>query len=191
MFFGTPPFAARCLEALLEGPHPVVAVVTRPDRPAGRGLREQPSAVKQLAVARSLPVLQPASAKGPELRDAIASYAPDLGVVAAYGRILPAEVLEAVPLGFINAHASLLPALRGAAPIERAILEGYRETGVTIMQMNERMDAGDILTARAVPIDDDTNRDALTARLAEVAAELLPQAIDAIARGEATRAPQD
>ncbi len=191
MFFGTPPFAARCLEALLGGPHPVAAVVTRPDKPAGRGMVERPSAVKTLALAHSLPVLAPASAKGPELCEAIERYRPDLGVVVAYGRILPADVLAAAPLGFINAHASLLPALRGAAPIERAILEGYRETGVTIMQMNERMDAGDIIAARTVPIDDEADRETLTSALAEVAAELLPETIEAIARGTARRTPQD
>jgi len=191
MFFGTPPFAARCLEALLDGPHPVVAVVTRPDRPTGRGMLERPSAVKTLALAHSLPLLQPATAKGPELRDAIERHRPDLGVVVAYGRILPADVLAAAPLGFINAHASLLPALRGAAPIERAILEGYRETGVTIMQMNERMDAGAIIAARSLPIDEEADRETLTSALAEVAAELLPETIDAIARGTATRTPQD
>ncbi len=191
VFLGTPPFAARCLEALLESRHAVVGVFTRPDRPSGRGWKQRQSAVKQLALEHHLPLLQPASFKEPEALDRLASLAADLGVVAAYGRILPAAALAQTPYGFINAHASLLPALRGAAPIERAILEGYEETGVTIIQMNERMDAGEIIGQRSIPIDPQSDGGSLREVLAALAADMLIEAVDAIAAGTATYTPQD
>ncbi len=190
-FFGTPPFAARCLEGILASRHQVVVVVTQPDRPAGRGLRPKPSAVKELATGRGLPVLQPAKVRDGRLTAELLERSIDVGVVAAYGRILPADVLATAPLGFINAHASLLPELRGAAPIERALLEGYRKTGVTIIAMNERMDAGDILAQREIDIPEDWNRQQLTTALAELAAGLLVETLDRIATGSVTAVPQD
>ncbi len=134
---GTPPYAAVSLERLLETRHRVVAVLTRPDQPSGRGKKMKESAVKTLATARSIEVLDQASPRDPALMSRLRELAPDIGVCVAYGRIVPRDFLELPRLGCINAHGSLLPHLRGAAPIERAILEGYSETGVTIMQMSE------------------------------------------------------
>jgi methionyl-tRNA formyltransferase len=154
-------------------------------------METQPSAVRELASSRGLEVLAPASAKDPAFADALRAIRPDLCVVVAYGRLLPLSVLEIPPLGCINAHASLLPALRGAAPIERAILEGHRRTGVTIMRIEERMDAGDMLGAADLEIPPSMNAGELRERLASLAAELLVDAINRLARGEAIFTPQD
>jgi methionyl-tRNA formyltransferase len=188
---GTPPFAAHCLARLLETRHPVAAVVTRQDKPRGRGMEVQPSAVRSLADARGLEVLAPASAKDAGFADALRALAPDLCVVVAYGRLLPMSVLEIPPLGCINAHASLLPALRGAAPIERAILEGHERTGVTIMRIEERMDAGAVLSAAEQPIEPSMNAGELRQRLATVAADLLVDAVERLAASRAVFTPQD
>src|SRR5262249_29448005 len=142
LFMGTPPFARTILEALLVRPDPVVGVVCQPDRPRGRGLAVEPPAVKTLGVERGLPVLQPQRVRDPEFTGAIRTLAPDLIVVAAYGRILPRDILDLPPHGCINVHASLLPRHRGAAPIAHAILAGDPTTGVSIMVMTEEMDAG-------------------------------------------------
>jgi methionyl-tRNA formyltransferase len=188
---GTPVFARVCLQALLDTPHHVRAVVTQPDKPSGRGMKINESAVKRLAVERGLEVLQPNSAKSPELIDRIRILAPDIVVVVAYGRMLPDELIEIPELGCINAHASLLPKLRGAAPIQRAILEGYDTTGVTIMRISEQMDAGDMLIADTVAIDDDTDAASLHDALAATAARLLVQALDSLAAGTGVFSPQD
>lgn len=188
---GTPPFAAACLERLLLGTHDILAVVTRADRPSGRGQKLSVSPVKALAEDRGIEVLQPASAKDPEFAARLRELAPDLAVVVAYGRILPNEVIEIPRLGCINAHASLLPKLRGAAPIERAILEGCEETGITIMRINERMDAGDTMLTRSVPIDAATDSGSLREVLAELSGDLLVEAIDTLADGKAEFAGQD
>lgn len=188
---GTPPFAARSLERLLATEHEIAAVVTRPDTARGRGMAVQASAVKQLAERHGLATLAPASAKDAAFAARLGEIAPDLAVVVAYGRILPRSILEIPRSGCINAHASLLPKLRGAAPIERAIVEGFEETGVTIMRLVEEMDAGPIIAARAVPIGPDTDGGELTDRLSHVAADLLVEAVDSIARGEATFSEQD
>ena len=188
---GTPPFAAHCLERLLETRHEIAAVVTRADKPRGRGMELQPSPCKELALAHGIEVIAPATAKDPELERRLGVIAPDLAVVVAYGRLLPSAILDLPPLGCINAHASLLPRLRGAAPIERAILEGFERTGVTIMRISERMDAGDMQIAREVAISSDMDAGALRGRLADVAADLLVEAVEQIARGEATFRPQD
>src|SRR6185503_13067587 len=188
---GTPPFAAQCLERLLDSSHEIAAVVTRADKPRGRGMEMQPSACKELATARGIEVIAPATAKDPDLARRLHELAPDLCVVVAYGRLLPATILELPPLGCINAHASLLPRLRGAAPIERAILEGYERTGVTIMRISERMDAGDMQMAREVAIAPDMDAGELRRRLAGVAADLLVVAVEQLARGEAKFQPQD
>lgn len=188
---GTPPFAALCLERLLASRHSVAAVVTRQDKPRGRGMELQPSAVKQLALERGIEVLCPASAKESGLLERLRALAPDLVVVVAYGRILPPELLRVPQLGCINAHASLLPKLRGAAPIERAILEGMSETGVTIMRINDRLDAGDILMSRSVPIGKDTTAGELRDVLARTAADLVAVSVEAIAAGSADYVAQD
>lgn len=191
VFMGTPPFAAVCLDALLASRHNVEAAVTQPDRRAGRGKHLRRSAVKELAQARAIEILQPERAGEPTFVERLAVIAPDLAVVVAYGRILPARVLDVPALGCINAHASLLPLLRGAAPIQHAILEGHERTGVTIMRINERMDAGDMLRSRAVQILSDDDSATLAHRLAELSAELLLETIDDIAAGRAPAVAQD
>lgn len=164
-FAGTPAFAAAHLSALLDGGHRVAAVYTRPDRPAGRGGRPAAGAVKRLAAARGLPVRQPASLNDPATLDEFARFRPELLVVVAYGLIVPAAMLAAPPRGGINVHASLLPRWRGAAPIERALLAGDRETGVSIMRMDEGLDTGPVLHQETVPILPRDDRAVLEARL--------------------------
>lgn len=188
---GTPQFAVPSLRRLAAGPHPIVGVVTQPDRPSGRGQRLRPSPIKDVARELAVQVLQPERARSPEFLDQLRALAPDLAVVVAYGQILPATVISLPPLGCINAHASLLPHLRGAAPIQRAILAGDRETGVTIMRINERMDAGDILCARRALIDPDDDSSTLGAKLSSLAADLLVEAVDVIANGTPSWTPQD
>lgn len=180
---GTPAFACPTLEALLDRPDPVVGVVCQPDRPRGRGLARTAPDVKRLAVARGLPVLQPERLRDQAFQDALRALAPDLVVVAAYGKILPRTVLELPARGCINVHASLLPRHRGAAPIAWAILAGDAVTGVTIMAMNEEMDAGDILLQDETPIRPDDTCGTLTARLARLGAEALGRALDALEAG--------
>ena len=152
IFAGTPPFAAAALDALAAAGHDIALVLTQPDRPAGRGMKLTPSAVKQAALARNLPVYQPASLKTPESQAALAAVGADVMVVAAYGLILPQAVLDLPRLGCLNIHASLLPRWRGAAPIQRAILAGDAETGITIMQMDAGLDTGAMLAKTVVPI---------------------------------------
>ena len=177
VFFGTPEFAVPSLRALLNGPDKVVGVVCQPDKPAGRGRHLATPPVKQVALEAQVPVLQPEKLRPPEFLEALRQWAPDLIVVAAYGRILPKAVLDLPPHGCINVHASLLPKFRGAAPVQWAILRGEAVTGVTIMQMNERMDAGDILLQRETPIDGDETYGALQTRLADIGAQALMEAI--------------
>ena len=147
VFMGTPQFAVPSLNALLQGPDNVVAVVTQPDRRSGRGRRIQPSPVKELALQADLPILDPVSVKDAGFQRTLCGFAPEFIVTAAFGQILPREILDLPPLGCLNVHASLLPKYRGAAPIHQAILKGESSTGVTIIRMNERLDAGDILMA--------------------------------------------
>ncbi|HBU29693.1 MAG: methionyl-tRNA formyltransferase [Thiobacillus sp. GWE1_62_9] len=154
IFAGTPPFAAAALDALADAGHDIVLVLTQPDRPAGRGMRLAPSAVKQAALARGLPVYQPASLKTPEVQAELRAADADVMVVAAYGLILPQAVLDLPRYGCLNIHASLLPRWRGAAPIQRAILAGDMETGITIMQMDVGLDTGAMLAKTVVPIGD-------------------------------------
>jgi methionyl-tRNA formyltransferase len=188
---GTPPFAAHCLVRLLDTPHEIAAVVTRPDKPRGRGMEMQRSAVRTVAEARGVAVLTPASAKAPEFVAGLRRLAPDLAVVVAYGRLLPPSVLELPRFGCINAHASLLPALRGAAPIERAILEGHARTGVSIMRIEERMDAGPVVSSAELEIAASMDAGELRERLAVLAAALLADAVDRVARANAASTPQD
>jgi methionyl-tRNA formyltransferase len=194
VFLGTPALAAHILGRLLEArdwPGRVVAVVTRPDQPRGRGLKLQPSEVAQLAAEYGLPVLKPAKIRTAEFLDALKSFKPDLLIVAAYGRILPAAVLEAATLMPVNVHASLLPRHRGAAPIQGAILAGDKVAGVTIMRMVEQMDAGPILLQREIPMAPDETQGTLTVKLAEFGAQALLEALDDLARGALSETPQD
>jgi len=188
---GTPQFAVPSLERLAASEHSIAGVVTQPDRPSGRGQRPRASPVKEIAKRLGLAVLQPDRARSPDFLEQLRALAPDLAVVVAYGQILPTTVIAVPPLGCINAHASLLPHLRGAAPIQRALLAGDRETGVTIMRINDRMDAGDVLCARSVAIDPDDDTATLGGKLSTLAAEILVEAIDVIASGTARWTPQD
>jgi len=166
-FAGTPAFAAAHLQALLDSPHEIAAVFTQPDRPAGRGRKLTPSAVSVLAEAHGLPLHKPAGLRGDEAARLLASYEPDVFVVAAYGLILPASILEIPRYGCVNVHASLLPRWRGAAPVERALLAGDRVTGITIMHMDEGLDTGDLLHRHEVEITQNDDREILEARLVE------------------------
>jgi len=176
IFAGTPQFAASALAALL-GEHQVVAVLTQPDRPAGRGMQLTASAVKQLALQHGLPVLQPATLKTEEAQRQIADLDADVMVVAAYGLILPKAVLQLPRHGCLNIHASLLPRWRGAAPIPRAILAGDSETGITIMQMDEGLDTGDMLLHHACPITPDDTAQTLHDKLAAMGADSIVEAL--------------
>ncbi|MBS0465193.1 MAG: methionyl-tRNA formyltransferase [Proteobacteria bacterium] len=177
IFAGTPPFAAAALNALADAGHDIVLVLTQPDRPAGRGMKLMPSAVKQAALARGLPVSQPPSLKSPEAQTELRAVDADVMVVAAYGLILPQAVLDLPRLGCLNIHASLLPRWRGAAPIQRAILAGDTETGITIMQMDAGLDTGAMLSKTAVPIRDDDTAASLHDVLAAAGAEAIVAAL--------------
>ncbi len=186
VFMGTPALAAHILKRLLDArdvPARVVAVVTRPDQPRGRGLKLHCSEVAEVAAEYGLPVLKPSKIRTAEFLDELKSYRPDLLVVAAYGRILPAAVLAVPALMPINMHASLLPRHRGAAPIQGALLAGDKVSGVTIMRMIEQMDAGPILLQRETPMAADETQATLTQKLAELGAQALLEALDALARG--------
>jgi len=187
---GTPQFAAPILAALLDRTDPVVGVVCQPDRPRGRGLLKGPPPIKEMASARGLPVLQPERLRDVAFESALRALAPDLIVVAAYGKILPPAILALPPRGCLNVHASLLPRHRGAAPIQWAILAGDRVTGVTIMVMNETMDAGDILLRKETPIAADDTGGTLTDRLARLGAAAIHEALDGLARGTLHPVPQ-
>ncbi|GAB7388083.1 methionyl-tRNA formyltransferase [Bacillaceae bacterium] len=189
IFMGTPDFAVPSLKRLVREGHEVVAVVTQPDRPKGRKQTLTPPPVKVAALEEGIPVLQPEKVR--ESIDEILSYRPDLIVTAAYGQILPRELLEAPPLRCINVHASLLPKYRGGAPIHRAIMEGEKETGITIMYMVEKLDAGDILSQRALPIAETDTVGTLHDKLSELGASLLAETIPALADGTIEPRRQD
>lgn len=191
VFFGTPAFAAPTLAALLDAGHTVAAVVTQPDRARWRGQAMTFAPVKALAMARGVPVLQPTSLKTPDAVAAIRALGADLGVVAAYGKILPQTVLDAFPRGLINVHASLLPRWRGAAPIHRAIQAGDAVTGVTIMRVVLALDAGPMLARVEAPIGPDETSGALEARLAMLGAPLLVDTVRRLATGPVEEVPQD
>ena len=187
-FAGTPQFAVPALQALLESPHTVIGVLTQPDRPQGRGRLLAPSAVKQVAAQHGLRVAQPPTLRDPAARHDLAALAPDVMVVVAYGQILPVEVLQLPRLGCLNIHASLLPRWRGAAPIQRAILAGDTETGVTLMQMDEGLDTGGLLAVRAVPIGDRATSASLGDELAALGARLLLEVLESLGSGGARAA---
>ncbi len=191
IFMGTPDFAAVALQALLDGSDQVVAVVTQPDRPKGRGKRAVAPPVKMLAEQAGIPVLQPLRIKTTEFCDQLAGYEADIMVVAAYGRILPPALLELTPYGAINVHGSLLPAHRGAAPIQRAIMSGDKETGITIMQMDEGLDTGDILLKNAIPIDPDDTTGSLFEKLAKLGSTTLCEALELLRQGKLSAQKQD
>jgi methionyl-tRNA formyltransferase len=191
VFWGTPDFAVPSLRALLGEGHDVVGVVTQPDRPAGRGRGLRPSAVKIVAEDEMLPVLQPERARGETFMAELHALQPEISVVVAYGQILRREVLDAPAQGSINIHASLLPELRGAAPINWAIRLGHRQTGITIMRMVEQMDAGPILRQVTEPIGADETATDLWTRLSEIGAEALIETLALLEIGELTETPQD
>lgn len=193
IFAGTPVFAARALAALLDAGHEIALVLTQPDRPAGRGMKTAVSAVKRLAQQQGLALLQPASLKQPELHAQLAAIGAEVMVVAAYGLILPAAVLNIPRHGCLNIHASLLPRWRGAAPVQRAILAGDRETGITIMQMDQGLDTGATLLQQGIPIAPDDTAQTLLDKLAVLGARC---AVDVLAllqqqQGKLVATPQD
>ncbi len=189
-FMGTPEFAVASLRRLLEDGHEIVGVFTQPDKPGNRKKMTAPP-VKEFALANGLSVYQPERMRGEEPLALLRSLAPELTVVAAYGQILPQEILDVPTFGSVNVHASVLPKYRGAAPINRAILNGESETGVTIMYMAKKLDAGDIISVRKTPIAPDEDAESLFARLAELGAALLSETIPTIADGTAVRTPQN
>jgi len=178
VFFGTPQFAVPSLEALARA-HEVLLVVAQPDKPAGRGMKLQAPAVIVRARELGLPVAQPPKVRDAAFLESIAALRPEAGVVVAYGKILPKALLDIPPRGFLNVHGSLLPKYRGAAPIQRAIERGERETGVTIMRIDEELDHGPMLLAARTPIDPDEHTPALAARLATIGAAALLESFDA------------
>jgi methionyl-tRNA formyltransferase len=177
LFAGTPPFAARALDAIVAAGHPVELVLTQPDRPAGRGLRLASSAVAQCACAHGIPVEKPVSLKDPAAQLRLREIAPEVMVVAAYGLLLPPAVLGIPAHGCLNIHASLLPRWRGAAPIQRALLEGDTVTGISIMQMDAGLDTGPVLLERATPIGERETTGSLLERLAALGAESIVDAL--------------
>ncbi|WP_109843378.1 methionyl-tRNA formyltransferase [Aggregatibacter aphrophilus] len=191
IFAGTPDFAAQHLQALIDSPHNVIAVYTQPDKPAGRGKKLQASPVKQLAEQHQIPVYQPKSLRKPETQAELTALQADVMVVVAYGLILPQAVLDAPTYGCLNVHGSLLPRWRGAAPIQRAIWAGDKQTGVTIMQMDAGLDTGDMLHKVFCDIDpQDTSAD-LYHKLAEIALNALIEVLNHLTDGTFTAEPQD
>jgi methionyl-tRNA formyltransferase len=199
VYFGTPEFAVPTLRGMLEAPsgtegrgaHDVVALVSQPDRPKGRGHHLAPTPTKEVALAAGIPVLQPERLKEEAFLAQIAALSPDIGVVAAYGRLLPDQLLSIPPLGMVNVHASLLPRWRGAAPVHRAVIAGDRETGITIMRVVKELDAGaSFKTVRRAIGDDETSVEVKRA-LADLGAGLLLEVLEEIAAGRAIETPQD
>ena len=191
MFMGTPEIAATCLDRLIADGHEVVAVVTGEDKPRGRGKVMTPTAVKALALEREIPVYTPKTLRDEAFFAVLKETSPDLIAVVAYGKILPESVLSYPKYGCINAHVSLLPKYRGAAPMQRAIINGESETGVTMMYMDVGLDTGDIITSESFPIGPEDDFETVHDTSAEIGARLLSDTAYAIERGEATRTPQD
>jgi methionyl-tRNA formyltransferase len=191
VFFGTPEFAVPSLEGLIASPHTVVGVVTQPDRPRGRGQQVSDSPVKAVARRHGLPVFQPTRLRDPETMAALSALSPELGVVAAYGKLIPGEMLRLPRHGMINVHASLLPKYRGAAPVHRAVINGDRETGVTIMRMVVALDAGAMMARVTRPIAADDTSDVVERDLARLGVGPLLGVIEQLAGGTAREEPQD
>jgi len=191
VFMGTPDFAAASLQKLIEHQYNIVGVFTQPDRPKGRGMQLAFSPVKELAVANGLPVFQPESMTTPEALELLRALEPDVAVVVAYGRLLPDAILSLPPLGCINVHGSLLPKYRGSAPIQWAVLNGERTTGVSTMYLSHDMDAGDVIFTRETEIGEFETSGELFDRLMSLGAELLIDTLRAVESGTAPRTPQD
>lgn len=191
VFAGTPEFAAQSLAALLETEHDILGVYTQPDRPAGRGRKLTPSPVKALALEHQLPVFQPLSLRTPEAQAELAALQPDLMIVVAYGLLLPQAVLDIPRLGCLNVHASLLPRWRGAAPIQRALLAGDHETGITLMQMDVGLDTGAMLYKTHLQIAEDETSGQLHDRLAQLGAQTLVTGLEHLVAGKLTPEAQD
>jgi len=191
VFMGTPEFAVPSLRELLNGPDEIVAVVCQPDKKQGRGRKLRPPPTKTLATRQGIPVLQPSSIRTDVFLDEIRSLRPDLIVVAAYGKILPGPLLNLPPLGTINVHGSLLPRYRGAAPVQWAVINGEQETGVTIMQMDEGMDTGDILLPSAIPIEEDDTAGTVFIKLAALGGKILVKAVRLLKEEKLTPIKQD
>ncbi len=191
LFAGTPEFAVPSLVALCDSPHEIIGLLSRPDRPRGRSKKLVWPETKRVAMERGVPVFQPQDLKTPEFEETLKTLSPDMIAVAAYGKIFPAAVLDAPPFGCVNVHASLLPRYRGAAPINWAIANGEKKTGVTIMQVEEEMDTGDILSQREVQIGDEETAGELSKRLSLEGAQLLLETIDRIAKNDISPVKQD
>ena len=188
VFMGTPDFAKESLEAIYNAGHNIIAVVTNPDRPKGRGMKMIASPVKEFAIEKSIPVLQPEKIR--EIKDTLEQINPDLFCVVAYGKILPQDILDIPKKGSINVHGSLLPQYRGAAPIQWAVLNGDKKTGITTMYMNAGMDTGDMILQEEVQIGEDETTGELWDRLSKIGAKLLVETVDKIEKGTAPRTPQ-
>lgn len=191
VFMGTPEFAVPSLKALLEDGHDICGVFTQPDKPKNRGMKLQPSPVKEFALTHDLPVFQPVKMRDGEAFSLLKTLAPELIVVAAYGKILPVDILELPPKGCINIHSSLLPKYRGSAPINWAILNGEAETGVSVQYMAEGVDTGDVIASRATPISLNENAQQLYERLAQIGSELIVPVVHDIEQGTVSAVPQD
>jgi methionyl-tRNA formyltransferase len=190
VYFGTPQFAVPPLARLLSSAHPVVEVVSQPDKPKGRGHRLVPTPVKETALAAGVPVSQPERLRDEEFLRSMSALEPDLGVVAAYGKLLPEALLRIPRLGMINVHGSILPRWRGAAPVHRAVIAGDSETGITIMRVVKELDAGAMLSIRRRPIGPDETSVEVEHDLAQIGADLLVETVDALAAGTVTETPQ-
>lgn len=191
LFMGTPEFAVASLRRLVEAGHTICGVLTQPDKPRNRGHKVTFSPVKEYALSVGLDVYQPVTLRDEAALELVKGLAPELTVVAAYGKLLPEAILTVPPLGSINVHSSLLPKYRGAAPINWAILNGEETTGVSIMYMAKALDAGDVILQKSTPIGTDEDALALTARLAQLGAEALSETVAALAAGTAARTPQN
>lgn len=191
LFMGTPEFAVASLRRLVEDGHEICGVLTQPDKPKNRGHKLTPTPVKEYALTKNLAVFQPQTLRNEESLALVRSLEPELIVVAAYGKLLPEEILSVPPRGSINVHSSLLPKYRGAAPINWAVLNGETETGVSIMYMAKELDAGDVILQKSTPIGEAEDAQALTQRLAELGAQALSETVRALAEGTASRTPQD
>ena len=191
LFMGTPDFAVPSLRRMADDGHEICGVFTQPDKPKNRGHKLAFSPVKEFALSRNFAVYQPAKMRDGEALSIVRTLAPELIVVAAYGRILPEDILSAAPMGAINVHSSILPQYRGAAPINWAILDGRKETGVTIMYMAKELDAGDVICMRKTEILPEEDAQELTGRLALLGADALAEAIGQLASGTVVRTPQD
>ena len=191
LFMGTPDFAVACLESLIDANYDVCAVFTQPDKPRGRKMVLTPPDVKVCALEHDLPVYQPNTLKDGKALEIIKDYAPDVIVVAAYGKILPKEIIDYPKYGCINVHGSILPKYRGAAPIQWSVINGDKETGVTTMLMNEGLDTGDMLLVSKTPISIDDTASSVFDRLAKIGGELLIQTLEKAHRGELEPIKQD